>query len=59
VQFENGARGSMELRDLEDETPKVEDPLRMRSRVKSIDRKRGFAAPLDRPLRESPCIDLM
>jgi len=45
--------------DPEDETPKVEDPLRMRSRVKSIDRKRGFAAPLDRPLLESPYIDLM
>jgi hypothetical protein len=31
----------------------------MRFRVKSIDRKRGFAAPLDRPLLESPYIDLM
>jgi hypothetical protein len=31
----------------------------MRFRVKSIDRKRGFAAPFDRPLLESPCIDLM
>ena len=31
----------------------------MRFRVKSIDRKRGFAAPLDRPLLESSCIDLI
>jgi|GEM_PF-5346574 hypothetical protein len=49
----------MEFRDVEGEAPKVGDPLRMRFRVKSIDRKRGFAAPFDRPLLESPCIDLM
>jgi hydroxymethylglutaryl-CoA synthase len=58
VQFENGARVSMEFRDVEGATPKVGDPLRMRFRVKSIDRKRGFrtyfwkAAPLERPLLE-------
>jgi hydroxymethylglutaryl-CoA synthase len=58
VQFENGARVSMEFRDVEGATPKVGDPLRMRFRVKSIDRKRGFrtyfwkAVPLDRPLLE-------
>jgi uncharacterized OB-fold protein len=58
VQFENGARASMEFRDVEGATPKVGDPLRMRFRVKSIDRKRGFrtyfwkAVPLDRPLLE-------
>ena len=58
VQFENGARVSMEFRDVEGPTPKVGDPLQMRFRVKSIDRKRGFrtyfwkAAPLDRPLLE-------
>jgi len=58
VQFENGARVSMEFRDVESATLKVGDPLRMRFRVKSIDRKRGFrtyfwkAAPLERPLLE-------
>jgi hydroxymethylglutaryl-CoA synthase len=58
VQFENGARVSMEFRDVEGATPKVGDPLRMRFRVKSIDRKRGFrtyfwkAVPLERPLLE-------
>jgi hydroxymethylglutaryl-CoA synthase len=58
VQFENGARVSMEFRDVEGATPKVGDQLRMRFRVKSLDRKRGFrtyfwkAAPLERPLLE-------
>jgi hydroxymethylglutaryl-CoA synthase len=58
VQFENGARVSMEFRDVEGAAPKVGDPLRMRFRVKSIDRKRGFrtyfwkAVPLERPLLE-------
>jgi hypothetical protein len=48
----------MEFRDVEGATPKVGDPLRMRFRVKSIDRKRGFrtyfwkAVPLERPLLE-------
>jgi len=58
VQFENGARVSMEFRDVEGAVPKVGDSLRMRFRVKSIDRKRGFrtyfwkAAPIERPLLE-------
>ena len=58
VQFDNGARVSMEFRDVEGLPLKVGDPLRMRFRVKSIDRRRGFrtyfwkAAPFDRPLLE-------
>lgn len=58
VQFDNGARVSMEFRDIEGATPQVGDRVRMRFRVKSIDRKRGFrtyfwkAAPLERPKLE-------
>jgi hydroxymethylglutaryl-CoA synthase len=55
----NGARVSMEFRDVEGAAPEVGDLLRMHFRVKSIDRMRGFATPLDRLLLESPCIDLM
>jgi 3-hydroxy-3-methylglutaryl CoA synthase/uncharacterized OB-fold protein len=56
VQFDNGARVGMEFCDVEGMTPNVGDAVRMRFRVKSIDRKRGFrsyfwkAAPKDRPL---------
>lgn len=59
VQFDNGARVPMEFRDVEGQAPAVGDPVRMRFRVKSMDRKRGFrtyfwkAAPLDRPKLES------
>lgn len=59
VQFDNGARVAMELRDVEGSAPRVGDPLRMRFRIKSIDRKRGFrtyfwkAAPAERPLLET------
>ena len=59
VQFDNGARVAMELRDVEASVPKVGDSLRMRFRIKSIDRKRGFrtyfwkAAPAERPLLET------
>lgn len=58
VQFENGARVSMEFRDVEGASPQVGDRVRMRFRVKSIDRRRGFrtyfwkAAPLERPKLE-------
>jgi hydroxymethylglutaryl-CoA synthase len=58
AQFENGARVAMEFCDIEGAAPKVGDTLRMRFRIKSIDRKRGFrtyfwkAAPSARPLLE-------
>lgn len=58
VQFANGARISMEFCDVERAAPKVGDAVRMRFRVKAIDRKRGFrtyfwkAAPVSRPLLE-------
>lgn len=59
VQFDNGARVSMEFRDVEGPAPAVGDAVRMRFRVKSMDRKRGFrtyfwkAAPVARPKLES------
>lgn len=55
VQFENGARLAMEHCDIEGAAPEVGDPLRMRFRIKTIDRQRGFrsyfwkAAPRVRP----------
>lgn len=55
VQFDNGARVAMELCDAEGAVPEVGDPLRMRFRIKAIDRQRKFrsyfwkAAPLARP----------
>jgi 3-hydroxy-3-methylglutaryl CoA synthase/uncharacterized OB-fold protein len=54
VQFDNGARVAMELCDTET-APPVGAPLRMRFRIKTIDRQRQFptyfwkAAPLARP----------
>jgi hydroxymethylglutaryl-CoA synthase len=59
VQFDNGARVSMEFRDVEGPAPAVGDAVRMRFRIKSMDRKRGFrtyfwkAAPAARPKLES------
>lgn len=58
VQFDNGARVLMEFCDSQARSPVVGDPVRMRFRVKSIDRKRGFrtyfwkAAPMTRPVLE-------
>ncbi|WP_428249549.1 hypothetical protein [Ferrovibrio sp.] len=55
VQFENGARVAMEICDVEGATPAVGDPLRMRFRIKAIDRQRDFrtyfwkGAPANRP----------
>jgi hydroxymethylglutaryl-CoA synthase len=55
VQFENGARVVMEHCDIEGAVPAVGDAVRMRFRVKAIDRQRGFrsyfwkAAPIKRP----------
>lgn len=55
AQFGNGARVLMEFTDTEANPPSVGDPLVMRFRVKSVDRKRGFrtyfwkAAPVSRP----------
>ncbi|MBT0782940.1 OB-fold domain-containing protein [Paracoccus sp. pheM1] len=55
VQFENGARVVMEHCDVEGEAQEVGAPLRMRFRIKAIDRQRQFrsyfwkAAPLARP----------
>ncbi len=55
VQFENGARVAMEHCDVEGKTPEVGAALRMRFRVKAIDRQRQFrsyfwkAAPAKRP----------
>lgn len=55
IQFENGARVAMEMCDLERGAPAVGDPMRMRFRIKAIDRQRDFrtyfwkAAPLERP----------
>jgi hydroxymethylglutaryl-CoA synthase len=54
VQFDNGARVAMELCDTE-AAPPVGAPLRMRFRIKTIDRQRNFptyfwkAAPVVRP----------
>jgi hydroxymethylglutaryl-CoA synthase len=59
VQFDNGARVSMEFRDVEGPAPSVGDVVRMRFRIKSMDRKRGFrtyfwkAAPSARPKLET------
>lgn len=55
VQFENGARVTMEHCDVAGDTPAVGDPVRMRFRIKAIDRQRQFrsyfwkAAPVTRP----------
>lgn len=55
VQFDNGARVVMEVCDAEGAAPQVGDPLRMRFRIKAIDRQRQFrsyfwkAAPIERP----------
>jgi 3-hydroxy-3-methylglutaryl CoA synthase/uncharacterized OB-fold protein len=55
VQFDNGARVAMEHCDIEGSSPEVGDPVRMRFRIKSIDRQRHFrsyfwkAAPAERP----------
>ncbi|WP_140849116.1 OB-fold domain-containing protein [Paracoccus sp. FO-3] len=55
VQFENGARVVMEHCDVEGQAQQVGAPLRMRFRIKAIDRQRQFrsyfwkAAPLARP----------
>lgn len=55
VQFENGARVAMEHCDIQGPAPEVGNALRMRFRIKAIDRQRGFrsyfwkAAPLTRP----------
>ncbi len=55
VQFENGARVVMEHCDVEGGAQQVGAPLRMRFRIKAIDRQRQFrsyfwkAAPLARP----------
>ncbi|WP_177172589.1 hypothetical protein [Paracoccus alkenifer] len=55
VQFENGARVVMEHCDAKGVAPEVGAPVRMRFRIKAIDRQRQFrsyfwkAAPLERP----------
>lgn len=55
VQFENGARLAMEHCDIVGRTLEVGDPVRMRFRIKAMDRQRHFrtyfwkAAPIDRP----------
>jgi 3-hydroxy-3-methylglutaryl CoA synthase/uncharacterized OB-fold protein len=59
VQFDGGARVMMEFTDADARTLSVGDPVAMRFRVKSLDKKRGFrswfwkAAPLNRPWMES------
>ena len=56
VQFDNGARVLMELTDADASGFAVGDPLMMRLRIKSRDRRRGFrtyfwkAAPASRPV---------
>ncbi|WP_133251510.1 3-oxoacyl-[acyl-carrier-protein] synthase III C-terminal domain-containing protein [Zavarzinia aquatilis] len=58
VQFPGGARVLMEVTDIAGTPPAVGDPLAMRFRVKSADRRRGFrtyfwkAAPVARPSLE-------
>ena len=58
MQFENGARLLMELTDADARPFAVGDRLRMRLRIKSMDRRRGFrtyfwkAAPERRPALE-------
>lgn len=55
IQFENGARVTMEHCDTEGRSPEVGDPVRMRFRIKAMDRQRRFrsyfwkAAPITRP----------
>lgn len=55
VQFENGARVAMEHCDIEGRTPEVGESVRMRFRIKAMDRQRHFrtyfwkAAPIERP----------
>ncbi len=55
VQFENGARVMMEHCDTDCSAPAVGDPVRMRFRIKAMDRQRAFrtyfwkAAPAERP----------
>lgn len=55
VQFDNGARLAMEHCDVEGRSPEVGDAVRMRFRVKAMDRQRHFrtyfwkAAPMARP----------
>ncbi len=55
VQFDNGARFAMEHCDIWGRSPEVGDPVRMRFRIKAMDRQRGFrsyfwkAAPAMRP----------
>ncbi|MCO5161318.1 MAG: 3-hydroxy-3-methylglutaryl CoA synthase [Mesorhizobium sp.] len=55
VQFENGARVAMEHCDIEGRAPEVGDAVRMRFRIKAMDRQRHFrtyfwkAAPIQRP----------
>jgi hydroxymethylglutaryl-CoA synthase len=59
VQFENGARVMMEFTDADLAGFKVGDPVAMRLRIKSHDKRRGFrtyfwkAAPAQRPEMES------
>lgn len=59
VQFESGARVMMEFTDRPKAGFAIADPVRMRLRIKSQDRRRGFrtyfwkAAPLDRPELET------
>lgn len=59
VQFGNGARVLMEFTDIEGKPPAVGDALRMRFRIKAIERRRGFrtyfwkAAPVARPVLEA------
>lgn len=58
VQFDNGARVLMEFCDVPPGPLEVGDPVRMRFRIKSADRRRGFrtyfwkAAPAERPAME-------
>lgn len=58
VQFDNGARVLMELTDAGASGFRVGDPLRMRLRIKAIDKRRGMrtyfwkAAPAERPRME-------
>lgn len=59
VQFENGARMMMEFTDRAPEGFSVGDPVAMRFRIKTLDRRRGFrnyfwkAAPRARPTLEA------
>ncbi len=58
VQFDDGARVLMEFCDVPPGTLAVGSPVRMRFRIKSVDRRRGFrtyfwkAAPASRPAME-------